>query len=96
MQSTEKPRFDNLFIHVGTFHIMMAYFKAIGKFTDISEIPTIMINSDLLASGFINAFLEGKYFNRCKRLHPIVSLAIEMLHFERFLNEENMELKRHF
>lgn len=26
IQSTEKPRFDNLFIHFGSFHIMMAYF----------------------------------------------------------------------
>ncbi|CAH0731407.1 unnamed protein product, partial [Brenthis ino] len=29
IKSTEKPRFDNLFIHFGSFHIMMAYFKAV-------------------------------------------------------------------
>ena len=26
IQCTEKPRFDDLFIHVGTFHVMMAFF----------------------------------------------------------------------
>lgn len=30
IQSSEKQRFDNLFIHFGAFHIMMAYFKAVG------------------------------------------------------------------
>lgn len=92
LQCTEKPRFDNLFIHVGTFHVMMAYFKAIGKFIDNSGIQNIMINSDLLASGSLNGFIEGKHFNRCKRLHPIISVAIQILHFERFSNDENIEL----
>lgn len=31
IQATEKPKFNNLFIHLGPFHIMMTYFKAIGK-----------------------------------------------------------------
>lgn len=32
IQATEKPRFDNLFIHLGAFHIMFAYLFAVGKF----------------------------------------------------------------
>lgn len=28
IQATEKPKFDNLFIHLVPFRIMMAYFKA--------------------------------------------------------------------
>lgn len=27
IKSTEKPKLDNLFIHLGPFHIMMAYLK---------------------------------------------------------------------
>lgn len=34
IQNTAKDQFKNLFIHLGVFHIMMAYFKAIGKFID--------------------------------------------------------------
>ncbi|XP_011171576.3 uncharacterized protein LOC105204222 [Solenopsis invicta] len=92
IQRTEKPRFDNLFIHVGMFHVMMAYFKAIGKFINNCGISTVMINSDLLASGSINGFLEGKHFNRCRRLHPIIYLAINILHFESFADSENIEI----
>ena len=51
-----------------------------------------MINSELLASGSINGFIEGKHFNRCKRLHPIVSVAIQMLHFQRFVNDNNIDI----
>lgn len=31
LQSTEKPKFDNLSVHLGSFRIMMAYFKAVVK-----------------------------------------------------------------
>lgn len=40
-----------------------------------------MINSELLASGSMNGFIEGKHFNRCKRLYPIVYLANENFAF---------------
>nr|CAI5848989.1 unnamed protein product [Callosobruchus analis] len=34
IQSTEKPRYNDLFIHVRSFHIMMSYFKAIEERSD--------------------------------------------------------------
>lgn len=34
IQTSERPRFDKLFIHLGTFHIMSAYFKTVRKFID--------------------------------------------------------------
>lgn len=37
IQATERPNFDNLFVHLGSFHIMLAYFKAIGMFIDECE-----------------------------------------------------------
>ena len=41
--------------------------------------------TDVLASGSLNGYLSGKHFNRCKRLHPILALAFEILHFLAFL-----------
>ncbi|XP_011858812.1 PREDICTED: uncharacterized protein LOC105556339, partial [Vollenhovia emeryi] len=92
IQSTENPRFNNLFIHLGSFHVMMAYFKAIGKIIDNCGLSNIMIDTELLASGSINGFITGKHFNRCKRLHSMISLAISILHFKRFLRESNLEI----
>ncbi|GFW67918.1 hypothetical protein TNCV_3872472 [Trichonephila clavipes] len=51
IQATKKPDFDNLFIHLGAFHIMMAYFKAVGKVIIDCGLTNIMVQSNLLASG---------------------------------------------
>lgn len=91
IQCTEKPRYNDLFIHVGSFHIMMSYFKAVGKFIDNCGITNVMVNAQMLANGSVNSFIAGKHFNRCKRLHPIASLAVQILHFEEFLNQKNIE-----
>ncbi|CAG5043316.1 unnamed protein product [Parnassius apollo] len=91
-QATETPHFDNLFIHLGPFHIMMAYFKAIGKVISACGLTNVMVESNLLANGSVNGFLDGKHFNRCKRLHPMVALGLEILHFKSFLQNNNITL----
>lgn len=92
IQSTDKGEFDNLFIHLGSFHIMQAYFKAIGKFIDNCGLSTIMVNAEMLANGSVSSFIAGKHYNRCKRLHPMIALAIKILHFENFVERENVQL----
>lgn len=89
MQASYKPNLDNLFIHLGPFHIMMAYFKAIGKVIMDCGLTNVMVQSNLLASGSVNGFLEGKHFNRCKRLHPLMAVGLEILHFKSFLEMDN-------
>ena len=92
IQASEKPTFDNLFIHLGPFHIMMAYFKAIGKVISDCGLTNVMVESTLLANGSVNGFIDGKHFNRCKRLHPLVALGLEILHFKSFLQNDNIIL----
>ena len=95
MQATEKPKYDNVFIMPGVFHVEMAFFKALGKLIEDSGGPTMLIETDVLATGSLNGFLSGKHFNRCKRLHPILGLALEILHFQVFIDsyDEKDELK---
>lgn len=85
IQATEKPKFDDVFIMPGAFHIEMAFFKALGKIISDSGGPDMLIDTDVLAPGSLNGFLSEKYFNRCKRLHPILVLAFEILHFLTFM-----------
>lgn len=86
------PKYKNVFIHMGGFHVEAAYFKAIGKFVDESGLTHMMVQSELLASGSVNGFIAGKHFNRCRKLHPIAALAIQILHFESFLNLYEIEI----
>jgi hypothetical protein len=64
IQATESPRFDNIFIAFGPFHICLAYFGALGHFMENSGGPEILIESDVLASGSLNGFLSGRHYNR--------------------------------
>lgn len=89
IQSTDSPLFNRVFVHLGSFHIMMAYFKAIGTFIDNCGITNILVDSGILAGGSINSFIFGQHFNRCKKLHPIISLVFQILHFQQFLQESH-------
>ncbi|GFV69643.1 uncharacterized protein TNCV_4507581 [Trichonephila clavipes] len=86
IQSTSKPQFNNLFIHLGSFHLMIAFFKAIGVFINECGLSHMMIEGNIIASGSVNGLVEGKHFNRCKRLHPLMALGLKMLHFDHFLD----------
>lgn len=90
IQAQESPRFDNIFIHLGAFHIEMAFFKAVGTFIEDCGLSNIMIECELITNGSVPGFIGGKNYNRCKRLHSLVALALQQLHFEAFL--ENKQL----
>lgn len=83
--------FDDLFIFIGPFHTELSYFKAVGKLIVDSGICSLLVQSGLLANGSVNGFLTGKHFNRCKTLHPVVSVTFKALHFRKFLSEKHDE-----
>lgn len=85
-------KISQLFIHVGPFHVEMSFFKVIGKFIEDCGLTQIMVNAGLLASGSVSSFLTGKHFNRCKKLHPLIAVTLEILHFEFFLENEDIVL----
>ncbi|GFU73164.1 uncharacterized protein TNCV_1268041 [Trichonephila clavipes] len=64
----------------------MAFFKAIGDFINEWGLSYMMIESNIIASGSVDGLVEGKHFNRCKRLHPLMALGLKMLYFDHFLD----------
>ncbi|GBP86801.1 hypothetical protein EVAR_99881_1 [Eumeta japonica] len=91
IQATEAPKFVNLFIHLGSFHLMMAFFKAIGVFINECGLSHIMVESKIIASGSVNGIVEGKHFNRCKRLHPLMAVGLQILHFDQYLKTKQLQ-----
>lgn len=93
IQRTKKPEFDDIFINLGAFYTQMAFFKAyllpLVEYIDFSGLKEILVEADALAGGSINNFLGSKHFNQCKRLHPLASGALQILHFEKYLSEIN-------
>ena len=90
IQCEESPTFDNIFISLGSFHIEGSFFNAIGKIIAGSGCLYILVECEVLAGGSVSCFLAGKSYNRCKRIHELLSLAMEILHFQFFL-QKNVE-----
>ena len=87
IQAADSPTYDNVFVCPGAFHITMAYFAALGFFLADSGGPQILADTGVLASGSLNGFISGRHYNRCKRIHVLLALAIQMLHFKCFFAE---------
>ena len=64
IQAAEAPKYDDIFICFGPFHILVAYFGSMGYLLDGSGGPEILTENSVLAPGSLNGFLNGKHFNR--------------------------------
>ena len=84
IQAEESPEFD-IFVTLGSFHIELTFFNACGKIIPESGALHILRESLVLAAGSTNRFIKGKNYNRCKRIHALLSLAFEILHFQSYL-----------
>ena len=85
IQAEESPKFDDIFVALGSFHIELAFFSAMGKIVSESGAPHLLTECGIFQKGSLNGFLKGKHYNRCKRFHEYLSLSLEYLHFESFL-----------
>jgi hypothetical protein len=57
------------------FHIELYCYKALRKFIYECGMPYILVESGFLESGSLSGFLEGKNYNRCKRIHELTAIA---------------------
>ena len=86
IQSQESPKYDQLFINIGAFHIELAFFKALGKFLGESGGPYVLQEAEVLAKGSIRSFLVGTNYKRCKSFHEVLAVALEVMLYEQYLN----------
>ena len=84
IQHEETPKYDSVFIALGSFHIELAFFKVLGKIIVESRGPYIIEACGIC----IKSFISGLSYNKCKRMHEILAAAFEALHFERFLDTQ--------
>ena len=89
LQAEEKPTYDNVFIHLGPFHITCAFFSMLGKYLAESGGPHILNETHVIEKGSLKSFLSGKSYNRCKRSHQSLAAAMEILHVQAFVDEHD-------
>lgn len=64
----------------------MAYFSSLGYFLEPSGAGNILCASGVLAPGSTNGFMSGKHFKRYKRIHILLAIAMQILHFWSFVH----------
>ena len=84
IQKEETPTYDDIFIGLGAFHIELSFFKVLGKYIADSGAPHIIATNHLIEEGSLVSFLLATHYKRCKRVHTLLALAMEILHFAAF------------
>ena len=93
----EEPTYDRVFIALRIFHLDLAMFRAIGTYIAESGGPYVLNECFVLAKGSTKSFQKGKSCKRCRKLHELLALAMESLHFQAFIDSnengsDNIEL----
>ena len=90
LQDTMQPRYDNVFICFGAFHIMFRCLSAVGYLIDGSGASLILMESGVLTKGSLNAFLSGKHYNQARRIHVLLATAMKSKHLDLLLQLEEI------
>ena len=78
IQKVESPVYVNIFVALGSCHIEMGYFKALGKIISESGEPFLLQECQVSTK----PLLSGLSCNKCKQLHETLSKAFEVIHFK--------------
>ena len=86
-----KILYKDVIIHLGVFHILCAYLKAIGKVMCGSGFEEVVIDSKICASGSIEKVMKDKHYNRSLRVYKTVMEALERLLFKAFRQHKQLD-----
>ena len=57
---------------IGTFHVVCAYFKMIGKKMEGTGLSDILLEAGLIGSGSVTGVMTGKHYSRAMHCHKIL------------------------
>ncbi|MCG7882443.1 MAG: hypothetical protein JAY96_12745 [Candidatus Thiodiazotropha endolucinida] len=78
-------KYANHIVMIGTFHLVCAYLKMLGKKMAGSGLSDVMLEAGLIGTGSIQGVLTGKHYERAMHCHKIVLESLERLLLEQFL-----------
>ena len=81
-------KYKHHIILIGTFHLMCAYFKMIGKKMESSGLSDIMYEAALVRSGTVKGVMNGKNYSRSIACHKVVVESLEKIILDIYLERE--------
>ena len=89
---TYSDRFHNVFILMGEFHMSCAYIGGMGKLVKGCGVEEVILESGICAEGSIAKVMNGKHYNRARRVFRTVLEALEYLCWDHFLDINNITI----
>ena len=80
-----QDKFKNVVIHLGDFHFMKEVFAILGKLVTGSGFEDIIFQAGLCSAGSLNGVVAGSHYNRCLKVHSLLSETLERLLFEKLI-----------
>jgi hypothetical protein len=71
--------FEEDIIMIGTFHVVCAYFKMIGKKMEGTGFSDILLEAGLIGSGSVTGVMTGNHYSRAMHCNKILLEALERL-----------------
>ena len=81
LQQEDAPKFQNVFIALGGFHIQMTALAVFGKYIAEAGGPNILNKCHITEKGPLKSFISGKGYKRSNRAHHLLVLAREVYIF---------------
>ena len=81
----QPQRYQNHIILIGTFHLVCAYLKMIGKKMDGSGLSDVLLEAGLITSGSLKGVESGKQYDRALHCHKSMLECLERLMLSSYL-----------
>lgn len=78
-------RYSKHIVLIGSFHLVCAYFRMMGKKLDGSGFSDILLEAGLTTSGSVQGIISGKHYDRALFCHRTMMECLERLLLERYL-----------
>jgi len=79
-------RYEKHIILIGTFHLICAYMRLIGKKMAGSGLADVLIEAGLITSGSLHGVLSGKNYSRAIHCHKVLLESLERLLMQQYLS----------
>lgn len=78
-------KYSKHIILIGTFHLVCAYMKMIGKKMVGSGLEDVLLEAGLISGGSLSGVLSGKHYSRALHCHKVLLEALERLLIDEYL-----------
>lgn len=85
----KSEEFSNIFVMLGSFHLIKVVLSCIGKFLKGSGIENILVETETFGPGTVEQVLSGSNYARSFKGFCIISEALQRLQIEAFLDDES-------